>query len=257
MIIQKAKVRIPLLAKDGFWKFRIEEDEYELHDCIERLLANYIFNKNSGYVARWLRECYNQNITIQQIDSFIEYFEKSHPTEEIEEFCFEFVPLYAGKDGLTLPLPGCCCQITLEQEKELMLLAKTRKGDRLGDDDKRIIRLENWFFEFRHRYGLNFKRLKHQQDTLLAEAFLEQHGLQINLLKEKPEVPPPPQPWYKELADSLGRIFIFVVVVLIWGGIWMGLMTWGNSLDNFLVGFIISSLGVVAFSAPFLYLRSK
>ena len=195
MLLQPRNVRIPLLAKNGSWKFTINKEKWEIPDCMERLYAYHLIGCQSpSMTSNTLRANY-RNITPIQIEAFIRHFEKTHPVEEYP-FDINEVPVYATeKNPLEVPTDQPYrVLLTPEQEREVLDLMRNNTE---GDGRKPVNR---WFRRYVNRYGLNPRNQK--QDLThhknLAEWFCEQHGIKYDALYNIEKV-------RKEKAEELRR----------------------------------------------------
>ena len=180
IIIYNTGLKVDLKAKDGVFDIKVNRKVVlRIADSIERLFAYWIYGESSsGDVSSWLRDCWNKDITPMEIDSIISSFKESHPAQEVTNFEFSEIPLYATEEnGLALPIPRTYCVISKEDERELMGLLVRFKNYPLPI-------LKNWFCKFRGRYGLDFQKKVGKwadQDEELAVSFLNQHGFNSSL----------------------------------------------------------------------------
>lgn len=173
ILLQNCNVKVLLLSKNGVWKFVLNDVAWEIPVCLERLYAYLIIGeKDFKSVAGTLREN-NKNISVVDIDNFIELFINTHTTID-SEFAIEDIPVYATEsEPLTLPNPfSYDVLLTAEQETELLDIIKN------GNRQYRSL-LEDWFRKYINKYCLTprYKRDIERQYQELAIAFCRQHGI--------------------------------------------------------------------------------
>jgi hypothetical protein len=231
MFLKNTGLKVPLKAKNGYFDLKSEKYKVNLDESIERLFIFHLYgDKERVEVVRWLMEFVNKRMTPQDADDLIAVFENKHPVEKIGDQPFENYPLYATKDGMSLPIPGHCCIISSENEKELMEIVCKRKKNAL-------IYLQIWFEGFRERYGLDYwKPCKDQQNFYLAESFLNQHGICTKLMCDEEII--------KAGVKSSNRwVMFFIMIFLCIYGLSKGTGTYGFILVGVIVFCII--IGVV------------
>lgn len=179
MLLQQRNVRIPLLAKNGTWKFTINKEKWEILDCMELLYAYHLIgNQDYRTTSETLRANY-KHITPIQIEAFIQHFEKTHPVEEYQ-FNINEIPVYATEKNL-LEIPTdqpYRVLLTPKQEQEALNLIKNN----IEIDGRKPV--NKWFWNYVNRYGLS-PRNKNQDFTHhkdLAECFCELHGIKYESL---------------------------------------------------------------------------
>lgn len=173
ILLQNCNVKVFLLSKNGVWEFVLNGVTWEIPDCLERLYAYLIIGeKDFKSVAGTLRSNH-KNISVVDIDNFIELFVNTHPTVDVQ-FTIDDVPIYATDNSpLVLPNPFAYdVLLTAKQETELLCIIK--KGDR-----KYRSLLDDWFKQYVNKYGLmpRYKRDVDRQWRELAIAFCRQHGI--------------------------------------------------------------------------------
>lgn len=173
LFLQDKNLKIPLLAKNGIWKFKLGDIEWTLPDCMERLYAYLIIGESDFKSVSATLRANNKKITPIEIDEFISHFEKTHSSIE-ETFSIQSVPSYAT-DLKPLCLPNLFSYEVLlssAQEQELLDIVKQNTGNRRE-------RLKAWFHRYINRYNLipRYKRDIDIQDEELAISFCRQHGI--------------------------------------------------------------------------------
>lgn len=179
MLLQQRNVRIPLLAKNGTWKFTINKEKWEISDCMERLYAYHLIGSQDYKTTSATLRANYKHITPIQIEAFIQHFEKTHPVEEYQ-FNINEIPVYATEKNL-LEIPTnqpYRVLLTPKQEQDVLDVIKNNTE---GDGRKSVNR---WFRQYVNRYALT-PRNKNQEFTHyknLAEWFCEQHGVKYEAL---------------------------------------------------------------------------
>lgn len=178
IIFQDKNIKIPLLAQNGIWKFKLSDINWCLSDSLERYYAYLIFcEPNHGELSCALR-LMDKHISTVEIDEFIQYFRATHPIKD-ECFSWDNIPAYAT-DVLPLKFPtpfGYDVDLTISQESELLYKIKKQDGNIAGD-------LECWFNWYVRHYGLSpkCKRDTSIQGWEIARMFCIQHGINIKKL---------------------------------------------------------------------------
>lgn len=178
IIFQDKNIKIPLLAQNGIWKFKLSDINWCLSDSLERYYAYLIFcEQNYGELSRALR-LMDRHITTIEIDEFVQYFCIKHPAEN--ECCsLSNIPIYATDTApLKFPTPfGYDIDLTISQESELLSKIQKQEGNVVGA-------LESWFSWYIRHYGLSpkLKRDIPIQGWEIARMFCIQHGININKL---------------------------------------------------------------------------
>lgn len=178
IIFQDKNIKVPLLAKNGIWKFKLSDINWRLSDSLERYYAYLIFcGQNYGELSRSLR-LMDRHITTIEIDKFVQYFRSKHPAEN-ECFSLSDIPIYATDIApLKFPTPfGYDIDLTISQESELLSKIQKQEGNVVGA-------LEHWFNWYIRHYGLSpkLKRDIPIQGWEIARMFCLQHGININKL---------------------------------------------------------------------------
>lgn len=230
MLLQQRNVRIPLLAKNGTWKFTINKEKWEIPDCMELLYAYHLIgNQDYRTTSETLRANY-KHITPIQIEAFIQHFEKTHPIEEYQ-FDINEVPVYATQNS-PLEIPhhqSYRILLTPEQEREILDLMK-------GESDlNRRREVRQWFRRYTERYALKprnpYQILSHYD--ALGDMFYELHGIDITTLcdiertenKKKEKEEWERNRWKGDLY-CIGAVFLMILyqialVVLCLGVMWI------------------------------------
>jgi hypothetical protein len=181
MFLKNTFLEVPIKAKKEYFNFKNEKYKVKLHESIERLFIFHLYgDRNRAELARWFLEFIDKHMAPQDIDELITIFTDNHPAKNAGDQPFENYPLYATeKDGMSIPIPGHACVISLENEKELMAIVCKYKR-------KALPYLQGWFQNFRARYGLDYwKTCKDFQDFYLAQSFLNQHGICSKLMSNE------------------------------------------------------------------------
>lgn len=181
IIFQDKNIKVPLLAQNGIWKFKLSDINWRLSDSLERYYAYLIFcDQNYGELSRALR-LMDRHITSIEIDEFVQYFRTKHP---VEKECFSWcnIPIYATDiTPLKFPTPfGYDVDLTKSQELELLSKIQKQEGNVVGA-------LEYWFNWYIKQYGLSpkLKRDIPIQAWEIARMFCIQHGINIDKLPNK------------------------------------------------------------------------
>lgn len=229
MLLQNRNVRIPLLSKDGSWKFTINRKKWEIPLCMELLYAYHLIGaQDYAATSATLRANY-RHITPIQIEEFIQYFEKTHIVEEYQ-FNMEEVPVYAtDKDPLEIPTDQSYqVLLTPKQEWEVLELMKEY------DNQNRRYSVRQWFRKYTERYALKprnpYQVLSHYDD--LAKNFCELHGVNIDSLYDIEAVRKQREEKKKEeerfaKRPKAGLIMIFGPIFIILGYIVVAALCWG------------------------------
>ena len=219
MLLQQRNVRIPLLAKNGTWKFTINKEKWEIPDCMERLYAYHLIgNQDYKATSATLRANY-KHITPIQIEAFIQHFEKTHPVEEYQ-FNINEVPVYATEKN-PLFLPNRFSQnilITAKQEQELLKIIESYPIDTQREF------VINWFEEYIIRYDLRPKKESEDTDHCfhLIEVFYQTHGINDNIYS-----PEEMEKYYLKGWGGLTVAYILFALFLIFALLYS---FWGNDL---------------------------
>lgn len=179
MLLQQRNVRIPLLAKNGAWKFTIDKEKWEIPNCMECLYAYHLIGNQDYKATSATLQANYKHITPIQIEAFIQHFEKTHPVEEYP-FDINEVPVYATQNS-PLEIPhhqSYRILLTPEQEREILDLMK-------GESDlNRRREVRQWFRRYTERYALKprnpYQILSHYD--ALGDIFYELHGIDITTL---------------------------------------------------------------------------
>lgn len=179
MLLQQRNVRIPLLAKNGTWKFTINKEKWEIPDCMERLYAYHLIGNQDYKATSATLQANYKHITPIQIEAFVQHFEKTHPVEEYQ-FDINEVPVYAtDKRPLQIPTnQSHQILLTSDQEKEVLDLIKHNT-----ETDGRTP-INKWFARYIYRYNLTVRNQNkvYTYNKQLAEWFCELHGIKYELL---------------------------------------------------------------------------
>lgn len=217
MLLQNRNVRIPLLSKDGSWKFTINRKKWEIPLCMELLYAYHLIGaQDYAATSATLRANY-RHITPIQIEEFIQYFEKTHPVENCS-FDINKIPVYAT-DKYPLCVPNCFSYdvlLTEKQEKEILDVIKKINNTEDGRGN-----VSRWFGEYTARYSLIPNR---RSDVTfpewdLARTFCEIHGIDFEgLFSEEARKEDDRQGCLFSAAMIFGAIFIiFWAMYAFWG----------------------------------------
>lgn len=178
IIFQDKNIKVPLLAQNGVWKFKVSDINWRLSDSLERYYAYLIFCEPNHSELSCALRLMDKHITTVEIDDFIHYFRKMHP---VEEECFNWgkIQTYAT-DVVPLKFPtpfGYDVDLTISQESELLSKIKRQTGNVVGE-------LECWFNWYIRHYGLSpkLKRDIPIQGWEIARMFCIQHGINIKKL---------------------------------------------------------------------------
>ena len=182
MLLQQRNVRIPLLAKNGTWKFTINKEKWAVPACMECLYAYYLIGKQDYKGTSATLHANYKHITPIQIEAFIQHFEKTHPVEEYP-FDINEVPVYAtDKRPLQIPTnQSHQILLTPEQEKEVLDLIKN------STETDRRAPINKWFARYVYRYGLSVRNQNrtYVYNKQLAEWFCQLHGIDYKKLEQK------------------------------------------------------------------------
>lgn len=179
MLLQQRNIRIPLLAKNGTWKFTINKEKWEIPNCMECLYAYHLIGNQDYKATSATLHANYKHITPIQIEAFIQHFEKTHPVEEYP-FNINEIPVYATeKVPLEVPtVQSYRILLTPKQEQEILDLMKNE------DNPNRRKEVRQWFRKYTERYALKprnpYQTLSHYD--ALGDVFCEIHGVNTNFL---------------------------------------------------------------------------
>lgn len=253
MVLSNGPVKVPVLAKNGLYQFNVNGQTVQCSESFERLFIYYVFQKESrSMFAEDLQFLMKDKASPLFIDRAYSTFKVLHPVEPLGfEYSFGAIQLQADvENGLSLPIPGYNCDISLQNEELLLgMLVANPYSDV-------VEKMSDWFKSYCRDYSLDYdKKCKGQQYAFLAKSFLEQHGVDSFTL------PVRPKPEVSQSDITKANAFSFLKIVLIitfWVGLVCGCLFGGDKLSNvdgyWGLGMILIVLGFVLFGLPFIFL---
>lgn len=241
MLLPKRDSHIEILAKDKAWTVKIGKNIYSFNVWIERLIAYDMFvSYDKGHISGFLR-IRNKNITIQEINEFMEIFRETHPLCPHPFKWDDVKPISKENEFLVIP-NSFDYEAAISHDNEKYLLDLLRKRGREA--------VESWFERYVDRYCLTpkYKRDWSTHHLHLASTFCELHGINIGNIPEEEIILTKEdkiKEWKKLLKITLG-IIVYIVVML-----WC-LM---NEISNTGLHIFLVLLGGLMFLIPIGYLK--
>lgn len=253
MLLKSDMSKVKLCAKNNAYGYVIGGFTYTITASMERF---YVYTLYEGSRMSFIGEirylCGGRELTPMVIDEAIERFTKDHPKTPIESYSYNDIPLYADdENGLELPIPGQCCTISKEQEKEVMDIFIKYPYSQV------MPQIRSWFKSFLYRYSISFKgQTPEEIADNLTSSFFQQRGIRIGSIPtDKKAVAEKKKQEEKAMAKANATIWLAFIGIELLGGLFL----WGgNALmdnDHFWVGGLGLLLGFLLIALPFNILR--
>lgn len=233
---------IALLSTNNIWRTNIGNKEYELNASLERLFAYHIYISKDMYIISGTIRCQDKDVTPAEINQFVSDFKKTHPLEQLP-FKWDNIK-HCATDEFPLDIPNPYgYHVALEKWQEIRLLHLLRTARHPQNS------IEQWFLDYVEKYALTprYKRDLSTQHLELAATFCELHGINIDNIPEEAV----------EYSSKLEKVIaVFwkevrgIVYILLYVTVAMLLVLWGDSIDNFWLGGIVSLIGFGMICVP-------
>lgn len=241
MLLPKRDSHIEILAKDKDWTVKIGKNIYSFNVWIERLIAYDMFVAyDKGRISGILR-LRNKNITIQEINDFMEIFRETHPLCP-HPFKWEDVePISKENEFLVIPNPFDY-EAVISHDNEKYLLDLLRKRGREA--------VESWFERYVDRYCLTpkYKRDWSTHHLHLASNFCGLHGFNIGNIPEE-EIILTKEDKIKEWK----KLLKFIVGIIVYYGLSIYFVM--NDDMSGVTKFFFGVIGMFMFFMPLIYLK--
>ena len=207
--------RVPLLAKDGVWEFKIDGKKWSMWAAVEQLMAYHLLYEGRFSEASKLLHANYKRLSTADIDALITHFKESHPVT-YEQHSLWSVPAYATTSQRIYIANPFSYEVALNiiDERELLTILKN------SSDPKSA--LQGWFFNYVNKYGLS-PRYKADIDTQyqeLAIGFCRQHGVDYWKLMSKEEKVYQSMPEKEKIKHDLKKGFIKKDWPILKRGLW-------------------------------------
>lgn len=181
IIIQKKKLKVPLLAGDGTWDVNVGEKLYCIDIFMEALFASLIFDPWRGQlkeIRHYISDRYNKYATPVDVDNFVKTFKESHRMVHLEDDS-EVQAMGNDSKGCCIPIYKYVEAITLEEEKMLLKMVLESKEIPFEKLFHFFLgHLEEYDTCFYPKWGANIEA------ETIAINFLRMHGFHTNEIEE-------------------------------------------------------------------------
>ena len=231
--------RVPLLAKDGVWEFKIDGKKWSMWAAVEQLMAYHLLYEGRFSEASKLLHANYKRLSTADIDALITYFKESHPGT-YEQYSLSNIPEYATDSQRIYIANPFSYEIALNiiDERELLTILKD------SSDPKSA--LQGWFFNYVNKYGLSprYKADIDIQYRELAIGFCRQHGVDYWKLMYKEEEVYRRTSKKQRIKNKLKRRFIKydLPVLKRIGWFMVGMMTALSASEHLEFGFLQGTL---------------
>ena len=195
--------RVPLLAKDGIWEFKIDGKKWSMWAAVEQLMVYHLLYEGRFSEASKLLHANYKRLSTADIDALITYFKESHPVT-YEQHSLWSVPAYATTSQRIYIANPFSYEVALNiiDERELLTILKN------SSDPKSA--LQGWFFNYVNKYGLSprYKADIDIQYQELAIGFCRQHGVDYWKLMSKEEKVYQSMPEKEKIKHNVKNNFI-------------------------------------------------
>lgn len=182
IILQKPKLKVPLLAGEGTWDVVISGLKYKVDIYLEALFASYIYDGDSNstaeivqYVVNRLDKC----ATPVHVENFIKAFKAAHPAEQLKSVSLQDVQLLGNHDeGCQIPIYKYVCAINRYNEEQWIM-------DTIANPSKAGTNLYRCIQKYISKYDQCFypKWKEEREVKFIVESFVRMHGLPVELSK--------------------------------------------------------------------------
>ena len=263
IVVQKINARIPILSSEKEYLIKFGRYKLVFSPFFEAIWIYMIYGSSCsvGTFSELLREKY-KDIRPSEIDQFIEIFKADHPQEH-EEFNIKKIPMLSEPDEdfvMNMNLFAFPIAFSYQQEKFLL--------EKLNTLDANIASfIQNWWHRYCSRYAIH-ARLKRDmgcEAKELADVFCHIHGFDIYWLQrqynKKIEIQATEeQKKQSKLSNFTNSLFGWIKLLLLiftYIMIAVGIIAFGSSIDNFIIGGIVMTIGFGMISVPLALLFGK
>lgn len=184
IIIQKKKIKVPLLAGDGDWETVVGRNVYCCDIFLEALFASLIYDPDyypMKEVRHYITERIDKNTTPVYVDNFIKAFKAAHKPIPLDEVSLsDAQPLGNDSDGCCIPIYKYIECITVDEEKKLLKeIAESKKIQ--------FSSVSSFFFSHLRAYDTCFypKWGRDYEAEYVAINFLRIHGFHVNDIQKQ------------------------------------------------------------------------
>lgn len=182
IIIQKKKLKVPLLAGDGTWDVIVGEKLYCIDIFMEVLFASLIFDPWRGQmkeIRHYISDRYDKSATPVDVDNFVKAFRESHRMVHLTDDS-EVQTIGNNSKGCCIPIYKYVEAITLEEEKRLLEMVSK-------SEETPFEKLFNFFLGHLNEYDTCFypKWGADIEAETIAINFLRMHGFHTNEIEEQ------------------------------------------------------------------------